>query len=202
MGYSSRKVAGTLFFIATTQFILVVIVAEALNQDYSISYNYISDLGVGPYSFIFNASIFLFGLLLLIGSFFLQRASYPKVPTGVIALMGIGAMLVGVFPEQAVHIPGTAHFVAGSIFQLFGVLSALMSHRLLKMPLSAINLVLGLFSLVAYIIFGLIFFDNRITIGIGEGGIQRMVIYPFLIALAVVGIYVMSLEKNHPSNNA
>ena len=74
MAYSSGKVAGALVFIAVTQFVLGVIVSEALYPDYSVSENYISDLGVGPSSMIFNSSIILLGLLLVIGAYFLHRA--------------------------------------------------------------------------------------------------------------------------------
>jgi hypothetical membrane protein len=59
MLYSNGKVAGVLIFIAASQFILGLIVAEALYPGYSISTNYISDLGVGPSSLVFNMSIFL-----------------------------------------------------------------------------------------------------------------------------------------------
>lgn len=48
MGYSNGKVAGAFIFVAITQFILGVIVSEALYPGYSIANNYISDLGVGP----------------------------------------------------------------------------------------------------------------------------------------------------------
>ncbi len=44
MVYSNGKVAGMLFFIAATHFVLGLIVAEALYPGYSISNNYISDL--------------------------------------------------------------------------------------------------------------------------------------------------------------
>ena len=40
MEYSNGKVAGVLFFIAATQFVLGIIVTEALYHEYSISKNY------------------------------------------------------------------------------------------------------------------------------------------------------------------
>ena len=62
MNYSNGKVAGTLIFVAVTQFVLGVIVSEALYPGYSISDNYLSDLGVGSSSMIFNSSVFLMGV--------------------------------------------------------------------------------------------------------------------------------------------
>jgi hypothetical membrane protein len=66
MAYSKEKVAGMLFFIAATQFVLGLTIAEALYPGYSVSDNYISDLGIGPSAVIFNSSVFLLGLLILI----------------------------------------------------------------------------------------------------------------------------------------
>ncbi|MFX1517685.1 MAG: DUF998 domain-containing protein [Promethearchaeota archaeon] len=73
MLYSQGKVAGVLFFIAVTQFVLGLTIAEALYPGYSVSDNYISDLGIGPLSIIFNSSVFLLGLLLIIGTYFLRH---------------------------------------------------------------------------------------------------------------------------------
>ena len=50
MAYHNGKTAGILFFIASAQLVLGLIVAEALHPGYSVSGNYISDLGVGPSS--------------------------------------------------------------------------------------------------------------------------------------------------------
>jgi hypothetical membrane protein len=81
MEYSNGKVAGVLFFIAATQFVLGIIVAEALYPGYSISKNEISYLGIGPSAMVFNASIFLLGLLMIVGTYFLQRAFNVRILT-------------------------------------------------------------------------------------------------------------------------
>ena len=116
MAYSSGKVAGALFFIAVTQFVLGLIVSEALYSGYSISDNYISDLGVGPSWMIFNSSVFLMGLLLIIGAYFLQRAFNFELLTVLLVLTAIGAMGVGIFTEDF----GTIHSVVSLIAFLFG----------------------------------------------------------------------------------
>ena len=116
MDYSNGKVAGALFFIAVTQFVLGLIVSEALYSGYSISDNYISDLGVGPSWMIFNSSVFLMGLLLIIGAYFLQRAFNFELLTVLLVLTAIGAMGVGIFTEDF----GTIHSVVSLIAFLFG----------------------------------------------------------------------------------
>lgn len=182
MVYPNVRVAGTLFFVAVSQFVIGVIVSEALTDGYSVSYNYLSDLGVGPFSLIFNFSIFLLGLLMIVGSYFLQRDVRSWVLTVTLVLMGIGAMGAGVFPEQAVHMSTVMHDISSVLFLLFGSLSAIASYRLLKMPLALANLVLGVIALAA-----LAFFGSNTYLELGEGGMQRMIVYPFLLALAGLG---------------
>ena len=116
MIYSNGKVAGIFFFIAAAQFILGLIVAEALYPGYSISANYISDLGVGPSSTIFNVSIFLVGLLSIIGTYFLQRAFHNKVVTLLLTIAALAAMSVGIFTENSEPM----HTIASVFVFLFG----------------------------------------------------------------------------------
>jgi hypothetical membrane protein len=172
MAYSSAKVAGTLFFIAASQFVLALIIAEALYSGYSISSNYISDLGVGRSYMIFNSSIFLLGLLVIIGTYFLQRAFNFKALTVLLVLTAIGAMGVGVFTKNS----ETIHPVVSLIAFLFSGLSAMASYKLLKLPFSVIAVILGLMDLGA-----LALSSAEIYLGLGAGGMERMIVYPILM---------------------
>ncbi len=191
MAYSNGKVAGALFFIAVTQFVLGLIVSEALFSGYSISGNYISDLGVGSSSMIFNSSVFLLGLLMVIGAYFLQRAFDFKILTVLLVLTAIGAMGVGIFTEDF----GTIHSVVSLIAFLFGGLSAIFSvlfsyvhkFRLLKMPFSVIAVTLGLITLGA-----LALFVGSVYLGLGAGGMERMIVYPILMWGTGFGGYLMA----------
>jgi hypothetical membrane protein len=179
MTYSYEKVAGVLFFIAASQFILGLVVAEAQYPDYSISTNYISDLGVGSSSIVFNSSVFLMGLLMMTGAYFLQRAFNFRVLTLLLVLTATGAMGVGIFTEQW----GLVHQTASLIAFLFGGLSAIASYRLLKLPFSVIAVVLGLMCLGALTLF--VLFEHvpgmaGIDFGLGVGGMERMIVYPLL----------------------
>jgi hypothetical membrane protein len=191
MARPSGKTAGLLFFIASTQFVLGLIVAEALYPDYSIYGNYISDLGVGPSSAIFNTSIFLLGLLSIIGAYFLPRNTTFTALAVFISIMAIGAMGAGIFPK---NFPGI-HGAVSSMAFMFGGLSAIVSFKVLRMPLSAISVILGLMSLGALVLFaGGIFVngifasveaqDSIFFLGLGPGGMERMIIYPLLAWLA------------------
>jgi hypothetical membrane protein len=194
MAYSNSKVAGTLVLIAVTQFVIGMIVSEALYPTYSTSRNYISDLGVGPSALIWNSSVFLMGLLLLIGAYFLQRAFRFELLTVMLVLTGVGAMGVGVFTEDF----GVIHMVVSLITFLFGGLSAIVSvlcsrvHRfpLVKMPFSALSIILGLMTLVALGLFG-----SGQYLGLGAGGMERMIAYPALMWGAGFGGYLIAYPQ-------
>ena len=191
MNYSNGKVAGALIFIAVAQFVLGLIVSEALYSGYSISDNYISDLGVGPSSMIFNSSVFLMGLLLIIGAYFLQRAFNFELLTVLLVLTAIGAMGVGIFTEDF----GTIHSVVSLITFLSSGLSAIFSvicsyvHKfnLVKMPFSAISVILGLITLGA-----LALFMAGMDLGLGVGGMERMIVYPILMWGVGFGGYLIA----------
>lgn len=202
MTHPNGKTAGILFFIASTQFVLGLIVAEALYPGYSIFGNYISDLGVGPSSAIFNSSIFLLGLLSIIGAYFLPRNIGFRALTILIALMAIGAMGAGVFTKSFPVIHGAVSSMAFA----FAGLSAIVSFRVLKMPLSAMSVILGLMSLGALALFagGLLTTgifasieaqDSVFFLGIGPGGMERMIIYPALSWLFGFSGHLIALSE-------
>lgn len=191
MKLSDGRVAGALFFVAASQFVLGLVIAEALYPGYSISENYISDLGVGPSAMYFNSSIFLTGLLLIIGAYFLQRALDYKVLTVLVVLTAIGSMGVGVFTEDS----GAIHMVVSIIAFLFGGLSATFSaicsyvheFKLLKTPFSVIVAILGLMSLSAMALFA-----GKVYLSLNFGGMERMILYPLLMRGAGFGGYLIA----------
>jgi hypothetical membrane protein len=184
MKYADGKVAGTLFFLASSQFVIGMMISEALYSGYSISGNYISDLGkAGSSAMIFNSSIFLLGLLILIGAYFIQRAFNFKPVTLLLILTAIGAVGVGVFTENYPPV----HTVVSLIAFLFGGLSSIASYRLLKRPFSIIAVILGLMTLAALSLFG-----AQVYLGLGKGGMERMIAYPILMWGAGFGGYLIA----------
>lgn len=189
---TNKTLAGTLFFIGFSQFIIGMMLAEALYPGYSISMNYISDLGVGPSAIIFNASIFLMGLLILIGTYFFERAFHSKTLTVLLALLAIGAMGVGVFTESFAVMHGIVSllaFVFGGISAIFSGLSKYGSRsKLLARPFSVIAVILGLMSLGALVLGAM----SLGTAVLGVGGMERMIAYPILIWGAGFGGYLIA----------
>src|SRR2546422_8345576 len=103
MRLDDRQWAGLLLFVGIAQFAIIgLTVAESVYPGYSVSQNYISDLGVGPAALIFDPSIILVGLVVLATAWFLLRAFKDRLVSIVVALAaaGAGAIAVGGFPAD------------------------------------------------------------------------------------------------------
>jgi hypothetical membrane protein len=202
MKYRNEKAAGVLFFVAAVQFILGLVISEALYPDYSLSGNYVSDLGIGPSAIVFNSSVFLLGLLLVIGVYFIRQLSDFKMLNIFLFLMAIGAMGVGVFTEDF----PIAHAAVALMAFFFGGLSAIASAKVLKKPFSLVSIALGAMTVGALVLYssgiitsgsltGNVAYDSNFYLGLGPGGMERMVIYPALLWLAGFGAYLSTLEN-------
>lgn len=194
MANSRERVAGILFFIAVTQFILGLTIAEALYRGYSLSNNYVSDLGVGSSAIVFNSSVFILGLLIALGAFFLGNDSRFKTIRILLFLMSVAAMGVGIVTKDFT----LGHGLVSSMAFFFGGLSAIASSRLLKKPLSLVGVILGVMTIGALALFSIgmvasgsitstIALDSVFYLGLGPGGMERMIIYPSLMWLALFG---------------
>lgn len=196
MALSNAAKAGVAIFVGAVQFGFFLIVAEAYYPGYNVASNYVSDLGADctsggvciiyqPTSLIFNTSIALLGLLILLGAYFFHSAFHWKPATGLIALAGIGALGVGTFPETT----GIWHEIFSIIVFLFAGLAAVVVSRFVRKPLSYFSIILGLVALVA-----LLLFLGGVDFGLGVGGMERMIVYPVLLWAIGFGGYLMGME--------
>jgi hypothetical membrane protein len=198
MALSDASKAGLAIFIGGVQFGIAMILAEVYYPGYNVSTNYISDLGatcpdVGrctiyqPTSTIFNSSIVVYGLLGLVGAYFINRAFKWKPATGLIIVTSIGAIGVGLFPETT----GIWHSIFSLIVFLFAGLTAIITFWLQKPPQSYLSALMGAVSLTA-----LFFYVGGVYLGLGPGGLERMVAYPVILWTIAFGAHMMGLERN------
>ncbi len=199
MTSSNQKIAGTLLFAGSVGFILAMNIAEWLypaNPGYSVSQNYISDLGATcrstcniyqPTSTIFNTSIVILGILIISGSYFLYRSYKKKVFSLLLILSGIGAMGVGIFPETT----GNLHSIVSLIVFLFGGLAAIAALQIVRRPFNYFSIFLGLLTL-----FALGLYTSGNYLGFGPGGMERLVAYPALLWGAGLGGYMLSTQDS------
>ncbi len=188
MRLDDRQWAGLLLFVGIAQFAIIgLTVAESVYPGYSVSQNYISDLGVGPAALIFDPSIILVGLVVLATAWFLLRAFRDRILSIVVALAGVGAIAVGVFTEDF----GVIHSLVSLWTFVFIALSAILAMRVVRPPFQYICVVLGVLSLIAL---GL--YISKTYLGLGAGGMERMIVWPILVWGLAFGGYLFAMSPS------
>lgn len=177
--------AGALLMIGSIQYIIVMIVAEALYPNYSISNNFISDLGVGPTAVIFNPSIIIFGLLVIAASYVLFKNTGNRLHSLMLFLAGAGAAMVGLFPLYW----GIVHDLSAATAFSAGGFAAILTYWYTRQPFRWFSVAIGIFSLASLQLFML-----GIYLGIGQGGMERMIAYPVILWVACYGGYLSASE--------
>jgi hypothetical membrane protein len=199
------------WLVSSVQFIVAMVVTQlGWTTSYSLSGNTISDLGVvkcgqltspetgvtmyvcSPWHAVFNVSVVLFGLLVILGSVLAAsgflRSRSRSLGVGLLCLAGIGAIGVGLFPEdvnQSAHaISSLFAFVGGGVAMV--LLSQAMAGDSRWDGFRAYTLLSGLITIIALILY---------LVGIygplGVGGLERVIVAPILLWLIVAGSHLM-----------
>jgi hypothetical membrane protein len=199
MTLSNAAKSGVAIFVGAIQFGVLLIVSETIysanGYAYSVSTNYVSDLGatcpssgscyIPPSALLFDSSIAILGLLILLGAYFLHGAFKWMPATVLIALTGVGALGVGLAPETT----GIWHGIFSLMVFLFAGLSAIVTYRFQKRPMSYFSVLLGVMTLIALVLFVL-----DVYLDLGPGGMERMIVYPPLLWAIGFGGHLMALE--------
>lgn len=187
------KAAGGILFVGAIQFTLVTLISEALYPGYSEASNYISDLGVwgNASALLFNPSIVIAGIATVISAYLIKRALHGRLFPVFLALSGVGSLIVGFFPEDTVLVGGLplVHTVGAFMAFIFGAASAISAYRITKFPFNYISVLLGLTSLVAFVL--LITTGGSGFLGLGGGTLERLVAYPNLFWTIGFSGYIM-----------
>lgn len=189
MAFDVRKLAGLLVFLGAAQFTAGLMIAAVLTPGYDIANETISALGVQEGALWFNGSIILLGIFVLAAAYFIRGVFGSLVVMILLALTGIGAIGVGVFP--ATDALGGIHGVFSLITFLFANVTAIYVARFLRAPLLHISIILGAVGLVAL---GL--FISGTHLGLGIGGMERMIVLPVLAWALALGGYLMAGEAS------
>ncbi len=178
--FDMTKLGGTLLYIGGIQWFLGLLLAESWYPGYSSRIDYVSDLGTGPTALIYNMSVFLLGVCMFLGAYFMMKSIKSKVQSVLLSISGIGAMGVGIFPAdmQPMH----SVFTLVAIF--FGAFAAISSYKIQSPPISYISVILGAFSLIVSFVFfpylGLPVGATDTFLGMAKGSMERWAIYPIL----------------------
>jgi hypothetical membrane protein len=207
--------------VGSIQFILGMAITQVgYGSSYSLTQNYISDLGAvncgvftasgpfggsgghyacSPWHVVFNGSIILLGLLLILAVILLQTAFPARrsrtIGLGLLALSGLGAIGVGLSPEDVnvtIHSISALVAFAGSGLALL-VLGFAMFRDTRWDGFRAYTLLSGLVTIVA-----LILFAEKTYLGIGVGGMERLIVAPVLLWSILVGIRLLRIPTFAP----
>ena len=194
-----------LYVSAIQYFVVQFLVAIRFEPTYSVARNTISDLGnttcdkfngrpvCSPLHSVMNISFVVLGLAMITGSTLVYCAFAGRRAAAVgflgFGLGGLGAVLVGLYPENTVpafHGLGSAlPFVIGNAgIVVLGV--SLDAPRWLR----RFTITIGCAALV-----GLAFYSSSQFLGLGEGGIERVVAYPQTVWMVVVGLYLLTRSR-------
>ncbi len=194
------SLSGLALLIGSSQFLVLLVVASSLYPGYSISKNYISDLGATcraqacvvfqPSSAIFTLSIILLGVLIIISATLLRRGGGDPYFYTFLSVAGVGCIGVGVFSE----IFGPLHTIFALIAFIFGAAASIASYRILRGPARIVTPVMGFLA-----VFFLVLFMTGIDLGLGPGGVERLVAYFELIPGIVIGSYLLGAQQGSSS---
>jgi hypothetical membrane protein len=197
MRFDSLKIGGALYVVAVFQFFIFELVAETLYPGYSVANNYISDLGATclnppstascivhqPSATIFDTTVFLLGLLLLVGTFFVYYGTRKKPYFIVTAVADIAILLAGVFPENT----GWMHAdISVILFPLTGI-SLILAWTIVKGGVFRyLTLAFGLLTL---------YFNSFSVSAVGNGGSERLLVISILSGTLALGGYLTGRES-------
>jgi hypothetical membrane protein len=190
---ANNLVIGLLFTLSSAQFLLVMMLGAAIAPEYSLHDNAISDLGVIPETaLLFNASIILFGLLMILGAYLYHPLHAKPLITSVIIIAGIGSIGVGLFPLNNLGI----HTIFALIAFIFANIIPVTVSLILPKPLKILSIATGIIGL--FYLFVQILGDTNILNlygPIGHGGSERMIVYLVLLWLVAFGGYIIASPK-------
>lgn len=180
-------IAGAVWFVGSAQWLVVNIIAESIYSGYSVGNQTISDLGTGSYGLVWNASTLLMGLSMIAGAYLGYRSLRERLVIIPMLALGTGSIIVSVFPaESSVE---AIHGVGAFLAFISGGLAAVFSYRVTRGPFKYLSIILGISGLIALALYAL-----DVYLGLGRGGMERMIVFPILIWLVGFSGNLMSVR--------
>ncbi len=206
-----------LWLVAALQFVVAMAVVQLFwsgSAPYSLAHNVMSDLGntgcaawphstspkvCSPWHDLFNGSVIVLGILVLLGVLLVRTAFPPRrsstIGLALTAIGGLGSVGVGIFPE---NVDLTVHSISALVAFLLGNLGLMalgfaMFRDTRWDGYRAYTLFSGLIGLVATILF-----VTRVYLGLGQGGMERLIVAPLLLWLVVVSVHLLRIPQFAP----
>jgi len=196
-----KGTAGLLLFAGSLILLFGMMLAGFTYPGYSMADNYISDLGNFSHpvpAVLFNASILVFGAMAVYAGLLLMTA-LDKWLGILLILAGAGGIGIGIFNEGTIL---AIHYVCAFTVFFCGGIAIYWSARVLyTRPTSWIILILaGIVALFfSFMVYNVVSSSpDKILLGIGVGGMERMVAFPTIFWAMATGIYLVGQITDLP----
>jgi hypothetical membrane protein len=199
-----QVIAGAICWVLTLEYFVAQLIAQVKWPTYSISRYDVSALGIttcgsfddpttgesiyacSPWHAAMNVGFVALGVLIILGVVLLRqiwpRRRLTTVALVLIALSGLGEIFAGLAPGNVnlvLHSTGALlHWICGSLGLILLGWAVWRTHRLL----ASLTLLCGVICLVGFFLYG-----NQTYLGLGRGGMERVVAYPLTIWLILLG---------------
>jgi len=203
---------GPYLYLSSLQYFVVqLVVSFRWSPAYNLQRNTISDLGntacgrfngrfvCSPLHTLMNVSFIVLGATMIAGSVLIGHALPPtrarKLGFLFMTIAGVGVVVVGIFPENTVP---ALHGLGATLPFTIGNVGVIVLGLTLALPraLRLVTLTLGVIALAA-----LVFYASSHYLGLGEGGIERLVAYPQTVWLILLGGYLLVESRQRTHND-
>jgi hypothetical membrane protein len=194
---SSLTNSGLLLFFAGFIIFMAIITGEIFfKKPYNTRDSYISELGAPlspetiksePSATIFNYSMIISGLMIMVATFFIQRIFKKLIVSIPLGLFGLGITGVGIFPGNI----APWHGIFALVLFIAGGVGAITSYKILSAPLKYAFILLGIITLIFLVAY------KYFIPYLGVGGTERWVFFPTIFWLTGLGGYLLGIKDEY-----
>ena len=181
-------------------FTVMVIIESLIRPGYSQTYNFVSDLGVGPYAILQNINFFIFGILSIGFALGLKEAlpsgKYLKYSAWLVIIFALGIIGAGIFPEN--YMFQVPHNLVSATAFVAIIAAQLLIWKGLKGANDStwgryrmFSLITGILSIVLVIALKIAMTDFIAF----QGAVQKIFIAVWLIWIEISALKLYSLDK-------
>ncbi|HZW54701.1 MAG TPA: DUF998 domain-containing protein [Nitrososphaerales archaeon] len=179
-----EAMSGISFLAGAAQFLLVNTVAQSLYAGYSVSNQTLGELGVGQTALLWNVSLLLLGAAVILGGYFALRSLGRRLTSSLAFVLGAASIGAAAVP---LNLSADVHWWFTFVAFASGGLLAVTSYRVVASKWMRIfSIILGGYSLVAFVLY-----ITATYLGIGVGGMERMVAIPIMLWLSIFSGFLL-----------
>ena len=199
---TSLTKSGLLMFLAGFLIFMGITTGEIFyTEDFNARDNYISELASKintEASFkqisaaIFDFTMIIAGLMVMAGTWFVNKIFKKYLLTIPMALLGAGLTCFGILPGQI----SPDYDIFALLVFLCGSMSAIVSFKIVDAPL---RYIFGCFGVIVLVF---LIFKGNFVLALGVGGAERWLFYPVVFWIIGMGAYLLGIKDGHKNTIA